>query len=111
MALETRKVGGNKYLYVSRRDRLTGQVRKVYVGRGPKAEAAAAELEARRKRRADERLAVERAVAELRAVDALMAGVNEAATLVMEAALLAAGFHRPNYGVWRKRRVKDDHGR
>ena len=37
--------------------------------------------------------------------------MNEAATLVMEAALLAEGFHRPNFGVWRKRRVKDDHGR
>ena len=62
------------YLYLSRRDAKTGRVRKVYVGRGPKADAAAAEMEARRKRRADERLAVERAVAELRAVDALMAG-------------------------------------
>ena len=111
MAFEARTPGGAMYLYLSRRDAKTGRVRKVYVGRGPKADAAAAELEARRKRRADERLAVERAVAELRAVDALMAGVNEAATLVMEAALLAEGFHRPNFGVWRKRRVKDDHGR
>ena len=110
MALETRKVGGNAYLYLSRRDAKTGRVRKVYVGRGPKADAAAAALEARRKGRADERLAVERAVAELRAVDAMMAGVNEAVTLVMEAALLAAGFHRPNYGVWRKRRNRDGHG-
>ncbi len=110
MALETRKVGGNAYLYLSRRDAKTGRVRKVYVGRGPKADAAAAELETRRKSRGDERRAVEQAVAELRAVDALMASFGEAATLIMEATLFAAGFHRPNFGVWRKRRNRDGHG-
>ena len=105
MAFETRTPGGNKYLYLSTRDATTGKVRKVYVGRGPKADAAAAELEARRKRRADERLAVERAVAELRAADAATDRLDDAATLVTEAALLAAGFHRQNYSKWRKRRA------
>lgn len=110
MALETRKVGGNAYLYLYRRDAKTGRVRKVYVGRGPKADAAAAELAARKKCRADERQAVERAAAELRAVDVLMAGLDDAAALVLEATLLAAGYHRRNYGKWRKRRVRDGHG-
>ncbi|QJW94611.1 hypothetical protein [Frigoriglobus tundricola] len=104
MAFETRKVGGTKYLYLSERDPATGKVRKRYVGTGPKADAAAAALEARRKRRADERLAVERVRSELGAVDALMAELDAGATLVMEAALYAAGYHRPNYGPWRKRR-------
>lgn len=111
MAFETRKAGGTRYLYLSRRDPLTGRVRKEYVGTGPRADAAAQALAARRQRRADERLAVERAGAELRTVDALMAELDEAATLLMEAALLAAGFHRPNHGVWRKRRIGDGHGR
>jgi hypothetical protein len=104
MAFEARKAGGNAYLYVSRRDRVTGKVRKVYVGRGPKADAAAAELAARRKQRADERLAVGRKRAELQAVDGVMAELEAAAVTLMEAALLAAGFHRVNYSRWRRRR-------
>ena len=110
MALEVHE-GGRKYLYLSQRDPRTGRVKKLYVARGPKADAAAAELAARKKRRIDERLAVERTVAELRAVDALMAGLDDAASLLLEAALLAAGYHRQNYSRWRKRRVRDDHGR
>ena len=104
MAFESRKVGGTKYLYLSARDPATGKVKKRYVGTGPKAEAAAAALEARQKRRVDERLAVERMRSEHGAVDALMAELDAGATLVMEAALFAAGFHRPNYGPWRRRR-------
>ncbi len=111
MAFEARKAGGNTYLYVSRRDRVTGKVVKRYIGRGPKADAAAAELAARRKRRTYERLAVERTRAELRAVDAMMAELDRAASLVLEATLLAAGYHRQNYSRWRKRRVRDDSGR
>ena len=111
MAFETRTPGGTAYLYVSERDPATGKVKKRFVGTGPKADAAAAALEARRKRRVDERLAVERAVAELRAVDQMMAELDEAAGTLLEATLLAAGFHRANYSKWRKWRVGDGHGR
>jgi hypothetical protein len=110
MALETRKPGGAKYLYLSHRDPATGQVKKVYLGRGPKADAAAAELEARRKRRLDERLAAERLAAELRPAEHVMAALDAAATLLMEASLLVRGYHRANYSRWRKRRTKDGHG-
>jgi hypothetical protein len=104
MAFETRKVGGNKYLYLCKRDAKTGRVVKQYLGRGARAEAAAKALDERRKRQADERLAVERRRAELQAVDAVMAELEAAAITLMEAALLAAGFHRVNYSRWRRRR-------
>lgn len=105
MAFEARSTRGKTYLYLSRRNRATGKVEKLYVGRGPDAEGAAAVLEERRQRRAAERQLVERLGAELRAVDALMAALDASATAVFEAALLAAGYHRRNYGPWRKRRV------
>lgn len=110
MAFETRKAGGTRYFYLSRRDPLTGRVRKEYLGTGPKADAAAQALAACRQQRADERRAIERLGAELRSADALTAELDEAATLVMEAALLSAGFHRANYSKWRKRRASDGHG-
>ena len=108
MAFEARKAGGTKYLYLSRRDPRTGRVTKTYVGTGPEADAAAAELAARRQHRRAERLAVERSEAELRLADALTAELDAAATVLMAAALVAAGFHQTNYGPWRRRRR--DHG-
>lgn len=104
MAFEARKPGGTVYFYSSVRDSRTGRVRKVYVGTGPRAAAAAAAVEARRQQRAAERRAGERLRAELAAADALAADLDAAATLLMEAALLAAGFHRRNYGAWRHKR-------
>jgi hypothetical protein len=104
MAFETRRPGGTGYFYLSRRDPTTGKVVKQYLGRGVKAEAAAKALDERRKRRADERLAVERKRAELHALDGVMAELETAAVTLMEAALLAAGFHRANYSRWRRRR-------
>jgi hypothetical protein len=110
MAFETRTPGGARYLYLSRRDPLTGAVKKVYVGRGPKAEADARDLEQRREQREAERRAVEKWRAELRPAADLMAALDEAVSLLMEAALLAEGYHRPNYCPWRRRRRRDGHG-
>lgn len=104
MAFESRKESG-VYMYLSRRDSSTGRVKKVYLGRGPKADAAAMELAARRRQREADRQALEAARAELKAVDTLMHELNEAATVLLEATLSAAGFHRVNYGPWRKRRA------
>ena len=104
MAFETRRSGGNEYLYLSERDAKTGRVVKRYWGRGPKADAAAKALEARRQQRAAERLAVERTRAELHAVDGMMAELETVAVALMEAALYVAGFHRANYSRWRKQR-------
>jgi hypothetical protein len=102
MGYEIRKSG--RYYYRSERDPMTGRVKKRYVGRGPHAKAAATALEARRKQRADERLTVTRVDGDLRAIDSLMAELGEVAILLMEATLLAAGYHRHNYGPWRRRR-------
>jgi hypothetical protein len=110
MALETRRPAGAAYFYLCRRDPRTGRVVKQYYGRGAKADAAAAELEERRRRRAEDRRAVERAAAGLRAADEATAELDAAAALLMEAALLAAGFHRTNYGPWRRRRDRGANG-
>ena len=110
MAFEIESPGGKRYLYASRRDPETGRVRKVYLGAGPRAEAAARELEEGRNRRGAERLALELRQCELRPADELMAALHEAAGVLLEATLLAAGYHRRNYGPWRRRRRRDDDG-
>jgi len=97
-------------MYLSRRDPATGRVKKIYLGRGPKAEAAAETLAARRKQRAVDRRAVEIAESQVRVADDLTTALDEAAALLLEAVLLVAGFHRVNYGPWRKRRGNRDHG-
>lgn len=110
MAFETRSTRGKTYLYLSRRNRATGKVEKLYVGRGPDAEGAAAVLEERRQRRVAERQSVARLGAELRPADALTAELDGAVATLFEAAMLAAGYHRANYSRWRKRRTSDGQG-
>lgn len=110
MAMERRKSAG-PYMYLSRRNPTTGRVQKVYLGRGAKADVAAASLAERRERRDADCRAVEEARSELAAADDLMGTLDTAATVLLEAALLAAGFHRTNYGPWRKRRSDHGHGR
>jgi hypothetical protein len=93
---------GRKYFYKS--IRVDGQSRKVYVGAGPAAEAAAAEVEQRRL----ERKAVSETRATRRAevgaaegpLDALCDSLDE----LVAAVLLALGYHRHDRGPWRKRR-------
>ena len=103
MAYEARK-SGSRFYYASLRDAATGRVRKVYLGRGERAAEAAAAVAGRRERREAERRAVRDARAALRALDGLTAELDAAAALLMEAVLLAWGWHRPNYGPWRRRR-------
>lgn len=109
MAFEARSSPGRAYLYLSRRDPATGKVRKVYIGLGRRAEAEARKLALRRKQREDDNLALTARRSELRAVDELMDELDGAAAALMDAALLAAGFHRPNFGPWRKRRIANGH--
>jgi hypothetical protein len=104
MALERRKTSG-AYMYLSRRDPATGRVRKVYLGRGPEADAAAEALATRRKQREADRRALEACRSELEAVDGLMSELVASATVLREAALLIEGYQRVNYGPWRKRRT------
>jgi hypothetical protein len=104
MAFEPRGKSG-KFFYLAYRDEETGKVKKAYLGRGPWAQSVAAALEKRAKRREADRLAVDAARSELRVVDGLMGDLDAAATLLLDAVLLTAGFHRVNFGPWRKRRT------
>ncbi len=88
--------GSRQHFYTARR------VVKEYVPDAVAPFAAQLEVE-QRAGRAAERAAVERARAELDALDAVVAPLDEAADVVLRAAMLAAGYH--NYkGQWRKRR-------
>ena len=107
MAFETRKAGG-RYFYLGVRDRVTGKVRKLYLGTGDAARSVAASIADRKRRQAADRRAVREAQDAHRAADALTAELDGAATVLMEVVLLAEGFHRQNYGPWRRKR--DDHG-
>lgn len=108
MAFERRK-SGRSYMYVGVRDRATGRVRKVYLGNGHHAEAAAAAIAGRQSAAIADRKAVADAEAATRAADALTAALTDAVSILVEAAMLADGWHRPNYGPWRRKR--HGHGR
>jgi len=95
--------GGRRYFY--RAGRVDGRVVKDYVGTGPLAELAA-KLEAqdrRRRREATQALEAERA--RLAPAEAASAALDAAVDALVAAALLAAGYHRPNYAPWRRRRA------
>ena len=98
MAWETRQRGGS---YYRRYRRAAGRVIREYVGTGEGANHIAAEDEARR-RQVESDLDAARALAED------IQRLSELAELLAHAALLAAGYHRPNRGPWRKRRVRKE---
>ena len=103
MAWEQRGKGGTSYFYLCRRDK-SGWPKKVYIGKGTEGQIAARSVAARRARWEADRRAVREATAGLTAVDGLMADLCGAAGVLLDAALLAEGFHRNNYGPWRRRR-------
>ena len=107
MAWEPRGKSGKLFYYQSRRT-ADARVVKQYFGSGTAAEQVAAAAERQRQLHAAQRREVEGEVARLAAVEQLTAQVAAAAGVLMEATLLANGWHRPNYGPWRRRR--DDHG-
>jgi hypothetical protein len=98
--------GGCRYYYRSVRE--GDKVRRVYVGTGPAADAAA-ELDAlaravrdgardrSRAARTDERQRLEAALGPMHRLDAL-------AGALAALALAGAGYHRSNRGAWRRRR-------
>jgi hypothetical protein len=95
--------GGRRYYYrsVTRPD---GRSTKVYCGGGVRGEAAAAEDARLRARREEGRRAAARLEADLAGDDALAAAFDAGVDLLAAAALLADGFHRANYGPWKRRR-------
>jgi hypothetical protein len=89
--------------YYYRSTRQGDKVRKVYLGRGPRAEAAARRVEARRQARQAERAACRRDVAKVAAAEQALVDLTALARHLVRAALVAAGFHERR-GQWRKKR-------
>jgi hypothetical protein len=93
---------GQQYFYRSIRDE-NGRVKKVYLGRGPDAEEAAAEIEQRRQARLAEtnarRTAEERYAAAVGPLEELC----QITDLLARATLAKAGYHQHARGAWRRR--------
>ncbi|MBX9625638.1 MAG: hypothetical protein K2X82_17680 [Gemmataceae bacterium] len=96
--------GNRTYYYHGRRD--GRRVVKEYVGAGPAADLIARYDALDRDRRAAEADTTRQTIADLDALTAAVAPLDEAADLVARAALLAAGFRRHHRGPWRKRRAR-----
>jgi hypothetical protein len=101
MAWENR--GKQRYFYRSKR--VGDRVVKEYVGLGEAGSLIEAMREERKARKAGEREAIQEEMDEVAFLEAAFKPLDEFATAVAESALLAAGYHRPKRGPWRKRRV------
>jgi hypothetical protein len=101
MGWEWRRRGGR---YYTRSKKVNGRVVREYVGRGPVAELATLADAERRALREARAAAWRRQKEELAALDDRVQALCDLADLVVTAALLAAGYHRPKRE-WRKRRV------
>jgi len=92
--------------YFTRSRRENGRVVREYFG-GGKAGELASQFEAlKREEREVERAQVKAEHDELAELDAPLSELNELADVLVQATLLAAGFHQHNRGNWRKRRGK-----
>jgi hypothetical protein len=100
MAWEKR--GDRKYYYRARR--VGRRVVKEYVGTGPAAEAAAGADAERRAARAAKQRAEQQLREAYSTAAEQVAAFGSQVSLLMEAELLAAGYHRHDRGTWRKRR-------
>jgi hypothetical protein len=93
--------------YYYRNERQGDRVVKKYYGPGPVGSLAARlDAEARNDREQPLR-AIGELVAQLGPPDAALNSLSNACDLLLEATLLIHGFHRPNYGAWRRRRVRN----
>ena len=100
MAWERRRQG----LYYYRSKRIRGRVVKGYFGKGHIGQLAADLAEEGRARRAENAAALRAEQACLEALDRPPAALDRACTLMVTAALTAAGYRRWNFGAWRLRR-------
>jgi hypothetical protein len=107
MGWDAKKRGG-KYFYQSTREGET--VRKEYLGRGAKAEEAAKQAEAKRAEAAAQRLALNAEQEKLAAAERPAGSFSRMIDRLIEANLLARGFHK-HKGEWRqKRHDSSNHG-
>jgi hypothetical protein len=93
--------------YYTRSRRENGRVIREYVGGGTLGELAAQLDAIERDKRETERGFARAQRDEIATLDASLGELNRLADLVVQAALLAAGFHQHNRGNWRKRREHD----
>ena len=101
MGWEKRARGG---LYYTRSKKIGNQVVREYVGTGPLAQLAA-EMDALDRQRRQEEAEAWRTEREcMEALETPIEELCQAAEVLAQAALLAAGYHRHNRGQWRKRR-------
>src|SRR5262245_43060777 len=98
MAWESRRNGRYYYSAVKR----DGRVIKRYFGRGPAAELAAQLDQQARQRRQDQAAALHTERSRRAAPERALHDFETACDLLMVAALMAAGYHRTNYGPWRR---------
>ena len=107
MAWERRGKSGKLVYYRVTRTAERGVV-KQYLGAGERAAAAAADVARCKARRQADRQAVHDEQARLAVPDGLMGELVAMAESMMEATLLAGGFHRPNFGPWRRKRSGEE---
>jgi hypothetical protein len=93
--------------YYYRSQRVGSRVRKIYVGRGPEAEATAKKDEQRRAQRASEQASRKEAEAALREVEQALDDLEGFTNALVEATLTSNGYHF-HRGSWRKRRHGKD---
>jgi len=97
----------SQHRYYTKTLRCDGRVVRKYLGRGPAAQQAAEIDELRRQLREQERVdRLAQAAAWDQEVAPLLA-LNDVADALMDSALLAAGYHRPDRQAWKKRRHAD----
>ena len=97
---------GGRYYTRSRRE--NGRVVREYVGGGTIGQLAAQLDAIERDEREAERIAARAEREEISALDMPLDELDEHAELLVNAAMLAAGYHRHNRGNWRKRRERND---
>jgi len=98
---ERRKRGG---LYYTRSRKVDGRLVREYVGGGVLGQIAARmDADERRRREVETARWIEEREC-LESLDGLTEELYEAAEVLAEAALVAAGYHQPKRGEWRKRR-------
>src|SRR5438445_127336 len=110
MGWEHRAGNSGRYYYRVIRT-ADGKVVKEYCGRGQRANTAAAAVAYAQAQREADRQAVLAESARLAGPDRLTAELVGVGQLLLEATLLASGYHRTNYGRWRKRRGSKERSR
>lgn len=95
--------GNRRYLYTS--NWRNGRAVKTYLGTGIVAAAAAAEILVQREEKRRQREAQQAAERQYQRALRLAKSYSEKVDLLLAAELTVAGYHRPHYRPWRKKRV------